>query len=154
MARRQHDSRIVNKVEDLGVSDPAALAMRDRGVRHDGCEEDVDLLACFCRLCGLPQIEVAFLGCYFLLVELPVLVDRDGLAFVDEGFDVRYVGFAAGLDVSANVFASICGVVLVLFDVSDFDGARVVKCLPHHDVDALLVQAAWCPVHELMTSLF
>lgn len=79
---------------------------------HHGSEEDVDGLAV--RLGGFPKLEEAFLQRDFLLVELPVVVDGDGLAFVDEGFYVRDIRFAGCGHVALDVLAAIGRVELIL----------------------------------------
>jgi hypothetical protein len=65
-----------------------------------------------------------------LLVELPILIDRDGFALIDESFDVWYEGFTSGFDVSADVFTTVCSVVLVLWSLSRCDGFEYDADLP------------------------
>jgi hypothetical protein len=60
------------------------------------------------------------------------------LAFVDEGFDVRDEGFAAGEDGAADVFAAVGGVVLVLRCHGQL-GSSWLIAVSYHDFDALLV---------------
>jgi hypothetical protein len=51
---------------------------------------------------------------------LPVRVDGDGIAFIDEGFNVWYERFTTSFDVVADVFAAISRVVLVLWSISRY----------------------------------
>jgi hypothetical protein len=91
--------------------------MGNSGVRHHRGKQDINRFTRGGRHCGVPEIQEFLLCGEFLLVELPVGVDRDGFVFVDKGFDVRNEGFTPCFYVAADVFSPIGCVVLVLIPI-------------------------------------
>ena len=87
-------------------------------MRHDRCEKDINRFSGAIRLCRVPEVEVALLQLKLLLVQLPVLVDGDGLSSVDEGFYVRNEWLSTRSNISPDVFTTVCCVVLILILVS------------------------------------
>lgn len=69
--------------------------MRNGSMRHGRHQDNIDLLTGSWRLDVVPLVEIRLLKRYLALVQLPVLVDGNGLAFVDQCFYVRYEGLSA-----------------------------------------------------------
>lgn len=64
---------------------------------------------------AVPPVQIHLLMSYLLTVELPVLVDGDWGSSVHESLDVGKEGLVADGDVATDVFASISGIVLILW---------------------------------------
>lgn len=85
-------------------------------MRHGWHQEDIRSPARRWRLDRGPLLEILLLEVPFASVQLPVVVDGDGLAAVDKILDVRDEGFTTSGNVLPDILAPVDGVKLVLFE--------------------------------------